>query len=230
MPFQILDIILVGIMLLSGVLALMRGFTREVLSLLAWGLGAGAAYYAVQQQKLLDLVLPYVDKPILAQIAVGAVAFLVVLVIVSVISVKISDRVVDSSVGAFDRTLGFLYGLVRGFAVVVIAYLFYGWLAPPEKQATWVREARSLPVIKMAGEMLLAYVPPDIAETLANTALLKNLDAAVPPKPPAEGEPGYQGTDTQSLEGLIEGTGAAPTPEPTPPPAIGQSPAPGTTP
>ncbi len=222
MPFQILDIILVGIMLLSGILALMRGFTREVLSLLAWGLGAGAAYFAIQQQKLIDLVMPYVDKPILAQIAVGAVAFIVVLVVVSVISVKISDRVVDSAVGAFDRTLGFLYGLARGFAVVVIAYLFYGWLAPFDKQATWVREARSLPIIKMAGEMLIAYVPPDIAKTLSDTALLKDLEPAPAPKLPVEGEPGYQGTDTQGLDTLIEGTGTEP--------AIGQSPPPGATP
>ena len=44
MGFQLLDIILIVIMLVSGVLALMRGFTREVLSLLAWGLAAIAAY------------------------------------------------------------------------------------------------------------------------------------------------------------------------------------------
>ncbi len=88
MPFQILDFILFGIMLVSGILALARGFTREVLSLIAWGAAALAAYFAIQQQQLLDLVIPYVDKPILAQIAVGAVAFIIVLIVVSVMSVK----------------------------------------------------------------------------------------------------------------------------------------------
>ena len=68
MPFQLLDLILFGIMLISGLLALMRGFTREVLSLVAWGAAAFAAYFAIKQQALLDLAMPYVDKPILAQI------------------------------------------------------------------------------------------------------------------------------------------------------------------
>ena len=81
MPFQLLDLILFGIMLVSGLLALMRGFTREVLSLVAWGASAFAAYFAIKQQALLDLAMPYVDKPILAQIAVGAIAFVITLIV-----------------------------------------------------------------------------------------------------------------------------------------------------
>lgn len=208
MPFQFLDLILIGIMLISGVLALMRGFTREVLSLVAWGLSAVAAYFAIKQQKLIDLAMPYVDKPILAQIAVGAIAFIVVLIVVSLISVKISDWVVDSAAGAFDRTLGFIYGLARGFVLVAIAYLFYGWLLPFDKQEDWVKNARSLPLIRAAGETLLAFMPPDIAETLTNTALIKN------PEGPTTGtgqqpESGYQNNETQGLDNLIQGTGGS---------------------
>ena len=186
MPFELLDLILAGIMLISGLLALMRGFTREVLSLVAWGLAAIAAYFAIKQPPLIDLVMPYVDKPILAQIIVAAVAFIVVLIVVSVVSVKISDYVVDSSAGAFDRTLGFIYGLARGFVLVAIAYLFYGWLLPFEKQDEWVKNARSLPLIRQAGEVLLSFMPPDIAETLNNTALLRNSGAAPTPEQPQQ--------------------------------------------
>ena len=120
-------------------------------------------------------------SPILAQIAVGAIAFIIVLIIVSLISVKISDSVVDSAAGAFDRTLGFIYGLARGFVLVAIAYLFYGWLLPFDKQEDWVRNASSLPAIKSVGETLLGFMPPDIAETLSNTALMKNPDARQAP-------------------------------------------------
>jgi membrane protein required for colicin V production len=210
MPFQLLDLILFGIMLISGLLALMRGFTREVLSLVAWGAAAFAAYFAIKQQALLDLAMPYVDKPILAQIAVGAIAFIITLIIVSLISVKISDSVVDSAAGAFDRTLGFIYGLARGFVLVAIAYLFYGWLLPFDKQEDWVRNAASLPAIKTVGETLLTFMPPDIAETLSNTALMKNPDApagTVTQPAPATPEAGYQSGETQGLDNLIEGTG-----------------------
>ncbi len=70
MPLTLLDFILIGIMLLSGLLALMRGFTRELLSLVAWGVAAIAAYFAIKQQALLDFAqtnIPYLDKPILAR-------------------------------------------------------------------------------------------------------------------------------------------------------------------
>jgi membrane protein required for colicin V production len=208
MPFQLFDLILAGIMLISGLLALMRGFTREVLSLVAWGLAAVGAYFAVKQQPLVDLALPYVDKPVLAQIIVGAIAFIVVLIVVSVISVKISDYVVDSSAGAFDRTLGFIYGLARGFVLVAIAYLFYGWLLPVEKQDDWVKNAYSLDYIKSAGEALLSLMPPDIDETLTNTALMKN--SQVPLGEQTAPESGYRNNETQGLDNLIEGTGQKP--------------------
>ncbi len=62
------------------------------------------------------------------------------------ISVKLSDAVVDSSAGAFDRMLGFIYGLARGLVLVVIAYAFYS-AHTPQPQEAWVTNARSLPLI-----------------------------------------------------------------------------------
>lgn len=213
MSLTLLDFILLGIMLISGLLALMRGFTREVLSLVAWGVAAIAAYFATKQPALIDFAMknvPYLDKEILAQIGVGAAAFILVLIIVSVISVKISDYVVDSAAGAFDRTLGFVFGVARGFVFVAIAYLFYGWLLPFDKQEPWVRSAMSLPLIKSTGETLLAFMPPEIAETLSNTALLKNPDQPkAPDKQDGTAESGYKNTESQSLENLIQGTGDA---------------------
>jgi membrane protein required for colicin V production len=171
MPFQLLDIILVGVMLISGVLALLRGFTREVLSMVAWGLAALAAYFAIQQPQFLTFAQKYVEKDILAQIAVGAAAFLLVLIIVSIISVKLSDAVVDSAAGAVDRTLGFLFGMGRGLVLVAVAYLFYGWLVPPNRQDDWVKNAQTLPLVKGTASFILAFVPPNMVETLSNTAL-----------------------------------------------------------
>jgi membrane protein required for colicin V production len=216
MPFTFLDLILLGIMLVSGLLALARGFTREVLSLVAWGAAAVAAYFAIGQPDFVDFAksnIPYLDKEILAQIAVGAAAFLIVLIVVSIISVKISDYVVDSSAGSFDRTLGFIFGVARGFVFVVIAYLFYGWLLPFDKQQTWVKNAYSLPAIKSAGEGLLSFMPPDIAETLSQTALQSDPPPAEGTQPPEAPEGGYQSNDSQGLENLIEGTGGAQQPE-----------------
>src|SRR5690349_10480635 len=229
MPFQLLDLILAGIMIISGLLALMRGFTREVLSLIAWGAAAVAAYFAIRSHELVGFAAKYLQPEIVAKIAVGGGIFLVVLIVVSLISVKLSDVVVDSAAGAFDRTLGFFYGLGRGLILVVIAYLFYGWLIPVDRQEEWVKNARSLPVIKSVGDVILSLVPPDIAETLTNSSILTNQTPAQP-QPPAtqtntgetqtntgettapattttpNDEEGYKKNESQGLDQLIQGT------------------------
>lgn len=215
MPFQLLDLILAGIMIISGLLALMRGFTREVLSLIAWGAAAVGAYFAIRSPELVGFASQYLQPDIVAKIAVGGGIFLIVLIIVSLISVKLSDVVVDSAAGAFDRTLGFFYGLARGLVVVVIAYLFYGWLIPVERQEDWVKNARTLPLIVAVKDVLLDLVPPDIAETLANSSNMGNQAPAQQP-PAAQGgsgdntaapdEEGYKKNESQGLDQLIQGT------------------------
>ena len=41
--------------------------------------------------------------------------------------------VLDSRVGALDRTLGFLFGLARGLVIVVVAFAFFDWLVPTSR-------------------------------------------------------------------------------------------------
>ena len=64
--------------------------------------------------------------------------FLGTLLIVSMITVRVSDMILDSRIGALDRTLGFLFGLGRGLIIVVVAFLFFDWLVPQKSQPTWV--------------------------------------------------------------------------------------------
>ena len=206
--FQILDFILFGIMLVSGLLALARGFTRELLSLAAWAAAAAAAWFAIKQKPIMDLVAPHVDpsKPQLAQVIVAAGAFIITLVLLSVIGVKISDRVVDSSAGAIDRTLGFFYGLARGLVFVSICYLFYSWLLPVEKQEDWVRNAASMPAIRWVSQTMMNYMPPDIAETLSNTSLIGNGPDVQKSGTQKDQGAGINSSQQQGLNNLVQGT------------------------
>ena len=109
MPITLLDIVLIVIMLVSALLAMVRGFMREVLSIIAWILAAGATLYAYS--KLLPLAKQYFNNDVVATVAVIGGVFLITLLVVSILTVRISDMVLDSRVGALDRTLGFLFGL-----------------------------------------------------------------------------------------------------------------------
>ncbi len=207
--FSLLDFILLGIMLISGLLALARGFTRELLSLVAWGAAAVAAWYAVKQKPLIELVAPHVDptRPQIAQVIVAAATFIIVLIIVSIIGVKISDRVVDSAAGPIDRTFGFIYGLARGLVLVAICYLFYGWLLPVDKQEDWVRNAASLPAIRWVSQTMMAYMPPDIAETLSNSSLIGNGPDVQDKSNTASKKDatGYSSSQQQGMDNLVKG-------------------------
>jgi membrane protein required for colicin V production len=164
MPITLLDIVLIVVMLISGLLAMVRGFMREVLSIIAWVLAAGATLYAYS--KLLPLAKQYFNNDIVAAVAVIGGVFLLTLLVVSVLTVRISDMVLDSRVGALDRTLGFLFGLGRGLVIVVVAFMFFSWLVPDRSQPEWVKSAKSRVVLTGTGQWLMSMLPEDPESTI----------------------------------------------------------------
>jgi membrane protein required for colicin V production len=100
---------------------------------------------------------PYIDNPTVAMIAFAAGVFLVTLIIVSLITFRISDRVLDSRVGALDRTFGFLFGLARGFLLVAIVFILFSALA--RDQPAWIVEARSYPILKQTQVAIESLIP-----------------------------------------------------------------------
>jgi membrane protein required for colicin V production len=166
MPISLLDIILLAVMLISGLLAMVRGFMREVLSIAAWVLAAGATLYSYG--KLLPLAKQYFNNDVVAAVAVIGGVFLLTLLVVSVLTIRVSDMVLDSRVGALDRTLGFLFGLGRGLIIVVIAFQFFTWLVPDRSQPNWVRNAKSRVVLAGTGQWLMSMLPDDPESTILN--------------------------------------------------------------
>ena len=154
MPITWLDFLLLGVMLVSGLLAMIRGFMREILSITAWA--AAAVATLLLYNKLLPIAKANISSDLIATAVVIAGVFLVTLLVVSIITVRISDMILDSRIGALDRTLGFLFGLARGLIIVVVAFLFFAWLVPASKQPEGVRNAKSRVVLENTGEWLQA--------------------------------------------------------------------------
>jgi membrane protein required for colicin V production len=157
MPISLLDIILLVVMLISGLLAMVRGFMREVLSITAWVLAAGATLYSYA--KLLPLAKQYFNNDIVAAVAVVGGVFLLTLLIVSVVTIRVSDMVLDSRVGALDRTLGFLFGLGRGLIIVAVAFAFYHWWAPNDP---YTRNAKSQGALIATADWLERLMPDNL--------------------------------------------------------------------
>jgi membrane protein required for colicin V production len=168
-----LDAALVAVVAISGMVAMYRGLTREVLSIISWIAAAGAAFYVIFSQAWLaeELAKHFASTPtpmhqIIAKISIGTVVFLVVLIIVHLITSHISDSVLDSRVGAIDRILGLAFGAVRGFILIVIPYMFavsfvckdgatrIGRGCEQNELPKWVEDARSVGLIRQTGGAL----------------------------------------------------------------------------
>src|SRR5579884_3937815 len=179
MPITLLDIILLIVMLISGLLAMIRGFMREVLSIAAWIIAALVTLYAYP--RVLPMAKQYFANDILANgIAIVGV-FLLTLMVVTVITVRISDLVLDSRIGALDRTLGFLFGLGRGLIIVVVAFLFFAWLVPDKSQPEWVRDAKSRVVLQSTGQWLISMLPDDPEKTILQRLKKRGPEEQEPP-------------------------------------------------
>jgi membrane protein required for colicin V production len=213
MPITLLDVILLSVMLISAILAMIRGFMREVLSIAAWVIAAVATLYAYS--KLLPHAKTYFNNDIIAAAAVIGGTFLLTLLVVSVITVRFSDMVLDSRVGALDRTLGFLFGLARGLIIVVVAFLFFAWLVPPRTQPGWVANAKSRVVLQSTGDWLMSMLPDDPESTILKRLKRPKPDDGEPAEPPpgqrgsvdvpAREAAGYGQSDRAGIKKLIEG-------------------------
>src|SRR5215211_8127171 len=213
MPITLLDIVLLAVMMISGLLAMIRGFMREVLSIASWGAAALVTLYAYP--KLLPQAKQYFTSDMFAGAAVVGGVFLGTLLIVSIFTIKISDMVLDSRVGALDRTLGFLFGLARGLIIVVVAYLFFAWLVPEKSQPEWVRNAKSKLVLQSTGQALMSMLPEDPEGYLRRLKRPKDEQEPADTTPPAEPRlprgaavsPGAAGQDEQPGYGRSDRVG-----------------------
>ena len=167
MPITLFDGLLIGLMLVSGVLAMIRGFSLEVLSVASWVAAAAAAVYFYPA--LAPFAKTYTasisSNQTLADVAAAGVIFLVTLIIVSFVTMRIADFIVDSKIGPLDRTLGFVFGAARGALLVVVGLLFFNWLVP-ENQPKWIAEAKSKPMLESIGEGIVQLLPDDPEKSL----------------------------------------------------------------
>jgi membrane protein required for colicin V production len=175
MPVPILDLVVIGVVLISALLAAVRGVTREVLAIVAWVAAAAAAWFL--HPAVLPLAQQYINNATVALVAAIGGIFIVTLIIVSIITVKISDLILDSRIGALDRTLGFVFGAARGFLICVIGWIFLGWLLQG-KNPEWATTSRTRPMLENTGNNLIAMLPDNPEGLLQQLRKREGPDAA----------------------------------------------------
>jgi membrane protein required for colicin V production len=203
-----LDLAVLGVVVVSGLLAMLRGVVREVLGIGAWvgAAVAGFAFYPLAAPSL----HAWLEPGLLSNLAAGGAIFLVVLVLLSLVSRVIADRVQDSAAGSIDRTLGLAFGLARGVLLVCVAYIGLAYLAGDRSRwPDWVREAQSLRFAEPGAAWIVRQLPPGLLpappESAARRPAAEQLMRPAPARPAERGE-GYRPEERRDLERLLNTT------------------------
>ena len=172
------------VVLISAILATARGLTREILSLATWAGSAGIAVWMWQYHP--DIARGYIREEIVADAATVVFSFILSLIVLHIITMRIADFVVDSRAGPLDRTLGFVFGGLRGVLIGVVVVILGQWLQWGG-MGSFVKESRTIPPLAAFGEELIRVLPDNLEQSV--TSFLGNDDAIVVPDeiPPEEG-------------------------------------------
>ncbi len=158
--FNTIDIVVLIILGISAVVGVSRGFTREVLGIFGW---VGAFFISLYGLVLTrPYVTNYIKDEFVADIVTGIVLFILALIVLTIISRRISVRVKSGVLGGLDRSLGLVFGCVRGGILLSLAYLVYSFFMPNyEKWPQPLQEARSTPFIIDVGDWVRGLVPDE---------------------------------------------------------------------
>lgn len=154
------DAVILGVVALSALFSMVRGFVREMLGLGAW---IGALLACLQFNAPLQPYIASLLPPGLKHFAVyGAmgVVFLVALIVLSLVVSLIAGLVRASPLSGLDHSLGILFGLARGAVIVVLAYIALGMAEPANAWPAPVAQARLLPLAYDGAKWLTSFLPP----------------------------------------------------------------------
>jgi membrane protein required for colicin V production len=212
-----LDIVVIAVILFSGLFAFARGFVKEALSVAAWIGAALAAFYALPYVG--PIAAKFLPKGPIADAAAGFAVFLVALLLLSFVTSAVASRVKESSLSAVDRTLGLIFGLIRGGVLVCLAYIAVSWVLPEGKQPlpAWIAEARTRPLLAEGAERLRQLLPAAyrdkaesaVSETRRAAEQMKDaagaMGALTNPRPPVTPAPDHPAAyDQRGLDRLIQ--------------------------
>jgi membrane protein required for colicin V production len=222
LPINVADVVIALVIVISGVLAAFRGFIHEILAVISWIGAALATLYGF------PFAQPHVRRlitvPLIADMTAGVGIFLIVLIVLSILTRIVSRRIRTSALGPLDRSLGLVFGFLRGAVLICVGWLMFAWLLPREDHPQWVTEAKARPFVERGGALLAALLPerlrggPDADSGAAGSEAeqlrgiqQKYQDLLSPPTKgdAPENEAGYNSRMRDEMRRAIEGIGGS---------------------
>ncbi|MCC3859989.1 CvpA family protein [Pseudemcibacter aquimaris] len=201
-----IDIAVLIVIGASVVIAITRGFTTEALSLVAW---VAAIIVTLQGHPYLyPIIVDFVQPDFMASMITYAALGIFSLIIFKFIAVMVGKMIKESHIGALDRGLGALFGMLRGMLIVSFLYLLTTPFYSPGNYPEWFEEAKSRPLIEYGASVINALNPYkddiDFEERRKDMEALDRLKDMVPSFPTESGDAGYEQKNRDELDKLIK--------------------------
>ena len=137
------DWTIIAIVGVSGLISLLRGFVKELLSLVSW---AAASFVAIAfHERLAAVFSRWIDTPSIRTVLAFAALFFLTLLIGALINWLVHQFVVGAGLGAVDRILGMAFGAARGLLIVLALVMLLPMALPQMRHDAWWHQSRLLP-------------------------------------------------------------------------------------
>ena len=154
--FNIIDIIVFGIILTSCIVATLRGFIKELFSIISWILSLIVAFNFFEKFKI--KMLDYISQEIIVDFLAFGFPFLGTLILSSIISTWLSPKFDVNGFLIFDKICGFVFGAFRGFLLIILFYLGFLYLIGKDKKLPdTLLEAYSFRYINFSSELFVKF-------------------------------------------------------------------------
>ncbi len=151
------DYILIGLVGLSVILSLWRGFVREVISLI--GLVAAFLLASRTSGYAGDFLSQWIHQRTVADIAGFALVFILVMLTVGIVGALIRKLIDMADLTATDRFLGVFFGMARGLLLIAVSFLIYSSYKPSEPD--WLKQSLLAPYAVQMGDLLGQAIPEE---------------------------------------------------------------------
>lgn len=164
--FNIFDLVVAAVLVSSGVFAFRRGLVKEVMALGTWVLASVFAF------SFYPLARPFfnehIKNPMLADASTAIALFCLAIVTLVPLGDYLTSLVKSPTLSSIDRSLGFVFGVLRGFVIMCLLYLgtTFVWPEGQGYQPKWLEEARTKPALAYGVEALKGMVPEDPEEAM----------------------------------------------------------------
>ncbi len=152
------DIIILLIVLVSAFFAFFRGFSLELLSLGGWVLSFFASY--IYGKNLINIFNKYINNILISTGTSYLVIFLGVFILFSFFTRAFSTYIKDSYIGLIDKTLGFIFGMLRGYLIVSLSFFCFDYFYQGKK-IKFLEVSKIVPIIKITNHNIIKLLNID---------------------------------------------------------------------